>query len=136
MLYSLLAGVTTYYVILFAVGVLVNLQAIQGELIAFAAICFIGAYLAHSSRFVRRMANWLGGIAASFFLAQLILLPILQGSGNVWVTIIAVLVGFACYVRTRFYWHRRYLRRDEQSGCLPAPPFGREWARWLIVIVA
>ena len=136
MLYSALIGIAIYYATLFGVGVLVNSRAIEGTLIAFAAICFVGAYLARNSRFVRRLANTLGGIATVLVLAELLLLPVLQGSGNVWVTIIAVFSGFACYIVTRRYWHRRFLRRDRQSGRRPAPPFGKEWTRWVIAFVA
>lgn len=135
MLYSLLVGVIAYYAILFGVGVLVNAAAIEGTLITFAVICFIGAYLARSSRFVRRMACWLGGISTSLVLARWILLPVLQGTGQIWVTIIGVFAGIACYISTRRYWHRRYLRRDKDNK-RPAPPFGREWVRWVIAFVA
>lgn len=136
MLYSFLVGIVTYYSILFGIGVLVNSRAIEGNLIAFAVIAFVGAYLARNSRFVRRIANTLGGIATVLVLAEMFLLPVLQGSGNVWVTIISVFAGLACYVRTRSYWHRRYLRRDKQSRCRPAPPLGKEWTRWVIAFVA
>lgn len=135
MLYSLLAGFLAYHAILFIVGVLVNTAAIEAYLIPFLVFCFIGAYLARSSRFVRRMACWLGGIATTLVFASWVLLPILQGNGSAWVTIIAIFAGIACYIATRRYWHRRYLRRDKDNN-RPAPPFGKEWVRWLIVIAA
>ncbi len=136
MIYSVLVGVTTYYTVLFGIGVMVNSKAIEGSLIAFAVMAFCGAYLARNSRFVRRLATTLGGIATTLLLAEMFVLPVLQGSGHVWVTIIAVIASLLCYVRTRFYWHRRYLRRDRQSGERPAPPLGREWLRWVIAFVA
>lgn len=136
MLYSILVGIATYYSILWGIGVLVNSQAIEGTLIAFAVFCFIGGYMARKSRLVRRLANTLGGVTTVLVFAEMFLLPVLQGSGNVWVTIISVLAGSACYVGSRFHWCRRYLRRDRQSGHRPAPPFGKEWARWVIVLVA
>lgn len=136
MLYSALVGIAAYYTTLFGVGVLVNSRAIEGTLIVFAVIAFGGAYLARNSQFIRRLANTLGGIATVLVLAEMFLLPVLQGSGNVWVTIISVFAALACYVRTRSYWHRRYLRRDRQSGDRPAPPFGKEWTRWVIAFVA
>lgn len=136
MLYSVLVGISTYYAMIFGVGVLVNSRAIEGTLITFAILAFGGAYLARNSRFVRRLANILGGIATILVLAEMFILPVLQGSGNVWVTIIAVFSGFACYIVTRRYWYRRYLRRDRQSGRRPAPPLGKEWTRWVIAFVA
>lgn len=134
MLYSIALGVLAYHAILFGVGVLVNTVAIEGYFIAFAVLCFICAYLARSSHFVCHMACWLGGISTALVIAQWVLLPILQGNGSAWVTIIAVFAGITCYIATRRYWHRRYLRRDKDNN-RPAPPLGKEWARWLIVIV-
>lgn len=136
MLYSIVVALIIYYTILFGIGVLVNSVAIEGSLIAFAMIAFGGAYLARNSRFVCRLASTLGGIATALVLSEMFLLPVLQGSGNVWVTIIAVFSGFACYIVTRRYWHRRFLRRDRQSGRRPAPPLGKEWTRWVIAFVA
>lgn len=136
MLYSILAGVLAYHAVLFGIGILVNTIAIEGSLIAFTALCLVGGYFARSSRFVRRLAYGMGGIVATLVLAEMLILPILQGSGNVWVTIIAVFAALACYIATRRYWYRRYMRRDRQSRLRPAPPFGQEWARWVILFVA
>ena len=136
MLYSILVGFIAYYGFLFAIGVLVNSIAIEGSLIALAAICFVGAYFARHNRLVRRIANGLGFACATLLVAQWVLLPILQGQGNAWVTIIAVIASVVCYTATRRHWHRRFLRRDPHTGDLPAPPFGREWARWLLAFIA
>lgn len=135
MLYSALVGVASYYAILFFVGVLVNSIAIEGSLIALAAICFCGAYFARQSRFVFRLANTVGGVALALLLASWFLLPILRGTGNVWVTIIAVFAALAAYVGSRRIVHRRWLRRDRRTGERPAPPFGREWCRWVIAFL-
>lgn len=135
MLYSIFAGVAGYYAILFFVGVLVNSIAIEGSLIALAAVCFIGGYYARRSRFVSHLANTVGGVATGLLLASWFLLPILRGTGNVWVTIIAVLIGVAAYIGSRRVVHRRWLRRDRDSGQRPAPPFGREWCRWVIAFL-
>jgi len=135
MLYSILAAIGVYYLVLAVVGILVKSLAVEGSLIAFAAICFIGAYLARSSRFVSRMALWMGGISTAILVCLWCLLPILQGSGNMWVYIISIASGIACYVFSRRYWHRRFLRRDENHN-LPAPPFQKEWARWVLAFVA
>jgi len=134
MLFGILASYACYYAILFLVGVFVNTTAIEGTLIAFATFCFVGAYFARSSRFVSRIANTLGGIATALLLASWILLPILQGSGKVWVTIIAAFTGLFVYILSRRFIHRRWLRRD-RSGNRPAPPFGMEWCRWVIAFV-
>ena len=93
MFYTTIVAFATYYLILFAVGVLVKAVAIEGELIAFAALAFIGAYLVRNySRFVFRLA--LGaGIAVTVLLVGIWgLLPILASSGHTWVLIIAVVV--------------------------------------------
>lgn len=135
MLYSALLGVASYYAIIFMIGVLVNSVVIEGSLIAFAAVCFIGGYFARHSRVVFRLANWLGGIATALVVASWILLPILQGTGKVWVTIIAVFAALAAYIGSRRIVHRRWLRRDRRTGERPAPPFGREWCRWVIAFL-
>ena len=135
MLYSIVVGILAYYLLLAIIGVLVNTMAIEGTLIAFAAFCFIGAYLARSSRFVRRMALWIGGICTGILISCWCLLPILQGSGNMWVYILSIILGIVCYIASRRYWHRRFLRRD-QHGNRPQPPFGREWVRWLLAFIA
>ena len=135
MLYSILAAVASYYGFLFVIGIFVNTIAIQETLIAFAVLCFILGYFARSSKFIHRMANWLGGIAAVFAAVSLFILPILQGTGNTWVIILAVLAGTATYVVSRRYWHRRFLRRNRNTGYRSAPPFGQEWCRWLFAFV-
>lgn len=136
MLYSIVVGIITYYAIFLGIGILVSSKAIEGTLIAFAVFCFIGAYFARKSNFVRRMANIIGGIITSLVIAEIIILPILKGSGNTWIIIISIFAAITCYTITRRYWHRRYLRRDRQTGCRPAPPFGKEWARLVIAFVA
>ena len=136
MLYTVLVAFATYYLILFAVGVLVKAIAIEGELIAFAAICFIGAYLVRNySRFVFRLA--LGaGIAVTVLLVGIWgLLPILSSSGHTWVLIIAVVTGLVMYFYTRPRIYRHYTRRDPVTRIQVAPPFGREWCRWLFIIL-
>ena len=135
MLYSILVGVVGYYAVLFLIGVLVNSIAIEGTLIAFAAMCFVGAYFARNSRVVSRIANTLGGVAVLLLLGSWFLLPTFQRTGNVWITIIAVFLGVAAYIGSRRVVHRRWLRRDRQSGNRPAPPFGKEWCRWVIAFV-
>ena len=136
MLYSIVVGIITYYTILFVIGFLISSKAIEGTLIAFAVFCFIGAYFARKSNFVRRMANIIGGLLTSLVVAEMLILPLLNGSGNTWITIISIFAAITCYTITRRYWHRRYLRRDRQTGCRPAPPFGKEWARLVIAFVA
>ena len=135
MLFLLLVSVASYYAVLFLIGVLVNSVAIEGSLVALATICFVGAYFARSSRFVLRLATTVGGVAAALLIASWLLLPILQGIGNVWVTIIAVIAGVAAYIGSRRVVHRRWLRRNRDSGQRPAPPFGREWCRWVIAFL-
>ena len=135
MIYSIFAGVAIYYATLFIIGVLVNTVAIEGSLIAIATIAFIGAYFARQSRFVLRLATTIGGIAVGLLVASWFLLPILQGTGKVWVTIIAVFAALAVYVGSRRVVHRRWLRRDCRTGERPAPPFGREWLRWVFAFV-
>ena len=128
MLIGILAGVIFYYLLLSIIGVLVKSLALQGTLVVFAVVCFIGGYLARSSRFVSRMAYWLGGITTAIWVIQVLLLPVLTATT---VAVICVLFGLAMFVVSRRPIHRRLLRRD-RNGNRPAPPFGREWCRWLI----
>ena len=135
MLYSIAASIASYYVLLFCVGVLVNTVAIEGSLIALAVICFVGAYYARHSRFVYRMANTIGTVAVGLLLASWVLLPILQGS-KTWFVIISVFVGVAVYIYSRRIIHRRWLRRDQETGdYIVTSPFGREWCRWLVAFL-
>ena len=135
MLESILAGFAAYYVVLYIVHLLVGMNAINGTLIAFAVMCFIGAYFARSSRFVHRMAMILGGISVALALVAILVVPLLQGSGTGWVVTLAILAGIIVYAVTRRFWYRRLFRRDDE-GNLPEVPFGREWVRWLIFFLA
>ena len=135
MLYSTAAGFACYFIIVFTVGVLVNTAAIEGSLIAFGVICFLCAYLVRYSKLVFRLAMGLGSVVSALLVAQWFLLPILAETGNVWPSIIALFVGLAVYLWSRRPVHRRYLRRDPKTGKRPAPPFGREWCRWVFAFV-
>lgn len=130
MLYSIAAALMCYYGIMFVIGVLVNAMAIEESLITLAVVCFIGAYLTRAySRLVFRFAMAIGIAVTTMLVAIWFLLPILAGRGNAWVTIIAIFAGFAVYVATRHHIIR-YFRR------MTAPPFGREWCRWLFAFLA
>lgn len=134
MLYSAMVGFMTYYAVLFVIGVLVNTIAIEGELLTLAVIGFIGAYLVHNySRFVYRMAMGVG-IAASVFLVGIwVLLPIVAGSTTTWLIIFAVFASIAVYVTTRPSIFQYYMTRN--TGSPAAPPYGREWCRWLFIVM-
>lgn len=80
------------------------------------------------------MAYTIGGIAIVLLFATWLLLPVLKRSGKTWVTIVVICVGLSVYIWSRRFVHRRWLRRD-QDGNRPAPPFGREWMRWVVAFV-
>lgn len=128
---SILFGFLTYYVLVYMIGFLVRSAAFEGTLVAIAAAAFIGGYYARSSRLVRRACNWIGGIATAITLGEIILLPLLQGTGTGWLMGFSAIAGIITYVITRRFWHRRFLRRNPQGAFIQAPPFGREWFRWL-----
>lgn len=129
MLYSLLAAFVCYYAILFVIGILVNAMAIEGSLIVLAVICFIGAYLTRIySKVVFRMTMSIGIVATTLLVAIWVLLPILAGNGNVWLRILSIVAGLVVYIATRRHIFHHYLHR-------PAPPFGREWCRWLFAFL-
>ena len=130
MLYSTLVGFMTYYAILFVIGVLVNAMAIEGELITLAVVGFIGAFLVrHYSRFVYRLAMGAGIAVSICLIAIWVFLPMLAGSTNQWLILVAVLAGLVMYVSTRARIFRYYTR------IRTAPPFGVEWFRWLFIVV-
>lgn len=127
MLYSFGIGVLAYYAMLAAIGFLVNCQAAEESIIAFAVICFVGAYLVRTySRFVFRMAMGLGIAATVLTVGVYFLLPLVTKSGIVWVAVIAAAIVYAV---TRRFWFRRYIRR--RDGSVPFPPFGIEVMRWI-----
>ena len=133
MLYSILLGFATYYLVVFFTGVLVNTAAIEGSLITFAVLCFLGAYLTHRySRLVHRLAMTAGIFVTTLLVAKWFLLPLLTLT---WVSILATILGFAVYVWSRRLVYRRYFRRNRTTGARPAPPFGREWCRWVFLFV-
>lgn len=134
MLFSVLAALLCYHGILFLVGVLVSAAAIEGALVTLAIVCFVGGYYARSSVLVRRLCGWIGGIAIALVLATWTVLPILQGTGDRWVIISSVIVAVIIFVSSRRRFYGRWFRRDPRTGHLPAPPFGWEWARWVIAI--
>lgn len=135
MLFSVLAALLCYHGILFLVGALVSAAAIEGSLITLAVVCFVGGYYARSSVWVRRLCGWIGGIAIALVLATWIVLPIFQGTGDTWVIITSVIVAVIIFVASRIRFYGRWFRRNRSTGHLPAPPFGWEWARWLIAIM-
>ena len=129
MLYSFGIGVLAYYAMLAAIGFLVNCQAVEGSIMTFVVICFVGAYLVRSySQLVFRLAMGLGIAAVVVLLAGYFLLPVVSKTGIVWVAVIAAAIVYAA---TRRFWFRRYIRR--RDGSVPFPPFGMEFLRWVAV---
>ena len=135
MLYSSLAGFATYYIVLFVIGIFVNAMALEGELISLAVVCFIGAYLVHRySIFVYRLAMGLGTIATVFLVVFWFILPLLAGTTDLWLIILSVVVALGLYLATRRRVFRHY-NRVTSNGTRVAPPFGREWCRWLFIFM-
>ena len=131
MLYSIAAGIATYYACLALIGVLVNCQAAEGTLIAFAVVCYVGAfYVRNYSRFVYRLAMGLGIAVTVLLIAVYFILPIVTRPAIIW---IAVILGMIVYFITRRFLFRRYIRR--RDGSVPFPPFGIEWTRWVAALV-
>lgn len=131
MLYSIAAGVATYYACLALIGVLVNCQAAGVTLIAFAVVCYVGAfYVRNYSSFVYRLAMGLGIVATVLLVAVYFILPIVTRPAIIW---IAVILGLMVYFVTRRFLFRRYIRR--RDGSIPFPPFGIEWTRWIAAFV-
>lgn len=131
MLYSIAAGIATYYACLALIGVLVNCQAAEGTLIAFAVVCYVGAFYVRSySTFVHRLAMGLGIVATVLLVAVYFILPIVTRPAIIW---IAVILGMIVYFITRRFLFRRYIRR--RDGSVPFPPFGIEWTRWVAALV-
>ena len=126
MLYSIGIGVLAYYAMLAGIGFLLNCQAAEESIIAFAVLSFVGAYLVRTySRFVFRMAMGFGIAATVLTVGVYFLLPLVTKSGIVWTAIIA---GAIVYIVTRRFTFRRFIRRN---GFAPAPPFGIEFMRWV-----
>ena len=131
MLYSIAAGIATYYACLALIGVLVNCQAAEGTLIAFAVVCYVGAfYVRNYSRFMYRLAMGLGIAVTVLLIAVYFILPIVTRPAIIW---IAVILGMIVYFITRRFLFRRYIRR--RDGSVPFPPFGIEWTRWVAALV-
>lgn len=131
MIISIISGVICYYALVFTTGILVNSMAVEGSLITVAALCFIGAYFCRHYRVLHRVCITLGAGATALLLGAWFLLPLLTMK---WVIIASVLFGVLMYAISRRWMHRRFLRRN-RSGVRPAPPFGKEWARWVFAFV-
>lgn len=131
MLILLSAGFAAYYAVLALVGLLLKFHAIEGSLIAFSALCFVGAYFARSSKLVRRLCTWCGGIAATIIIITWIILPVIGGSGTNWVKLVAAITGLLISLRFSFFIWKRYFRRHD--GIRPAPPLNQEWLRWVLL---
>lgn len=131
MFFAIISGIACYYALVFTTGVLVNSMAVEGSLITFTALCFIGAYFCRHQKVLRRLCNTLGGGATSLLLGAWFLLPLLTMK---WVIIASVLFGVLMYAISRRWMHKRFLRKNS-SGVRPAPPFGKEWARWVFAFV-
>ncbi len=137
MLYSIATGFVTYAIIVFVIGLFASFAPIMGSLVAFGILCLIGGYIARSSRLVRRMAYGVGGFLIALFAVSEFLMPAIQGQKSFVITL-AILFGVIVYVLTRRLTFRRYVtrRRNEYGQMVrPAPPFGREWMRWLFAFV-
>ena len=135
MLYSCMVGFAVYYVVLFVIGVLVSAMAIEGDLITLAVIGFIGAYCVRNySRFIHRLAMGVGIAATIVLLVIWVILPMLAGSTDKWLVIVSVIAGLVMYLATRRPIFRHYTVHPD--GTPAAPPFGREWCRWLFIILA
>ena len=132
MLYSIAAGFAAYWAFVALAGVLLNLKAVEATLLFFGIVCFGGAYFARNSRFVRRMCNWIGGICVAIFLVTQFALPLLQGNQSLVVSI-AIIFGLVVYGATRVLTWRHYFGR--RGHVRPVPPFGKEWARWVLFFV-
>lgn len=131
MIFSLISGIVCYYAIVFMTGVLANSAAVESSLIAFAALCFIGAYFCRHYRVLHRVCITLGAGTTALLLGAWFLLPLLTMK---WVIIASVLFGVLMYAISRRWMHKRFLKRNS-SGVRPAPPFGKEWARWVFAFV-
>ena len=135
MLYSALVSIATYYIVWFVLGILTNALAFEGQFITLAVIGFIGAYYVRNySRFVYRMAMVVGVFATICLVAIWGILPMLANSTNKWLIILAVIAGLVMYFATRLRIYQHYTRRTP-AGTLTAPPFGKEWCRWLFIIM-
>ena len=131
MLYSIAAGIATYYACLALIGVLLNCQAAEGTIIAFAVVCYVGAFCVRSySNFVHKLAIRLGIITTVLLVVIYFVLPIVTRPAIIW---IAVILGIIVYFTTRRILFRRYIRRSD--GSIPFPPFGIEWMRWIATFV-
>jgi len=134
MLYSFLAGLALYYVLTFVIGLVVAFQAIESSFIAFTVIAFLIAYLARNySRTLNRLSMRLGIITLSVLLLTSFLLMIPKKA----ILLVAVILGLVIYTITRRRIYRYYNRPnpEEPEGTRVAPPLGREWCRWLCIIM-
>lgn len=131
MLILLSAGFAAYYTVLALVGLLLKFHAIEGSLIAFASICFVGAYFARSSRPVRRLCLWCGGITATITIITWIILPVIGGSGTNWVKLVAAITGLLVSLRFSLFIWKKYFQKVD--GERPTPPFNLEWLRWVLL---
>ena len=136
MLYSVAVGFVTYALMVLVIGLFSSIAPIMGTFLAFGVICLIGGYIARNSRLVRRMCYGLGGFLIAIFAVSEFLMPAIQGQKALFIAI-AALFGVVVYVVTRRFTFRRYVNRRMVNGLMvrPAPPFGREWMRWLFAFV-
>ena len=136
MLYSLAVGFGSYAIMVFVIGMFASMAPVMGTFLAFGVLCLIGGYLARNSRPVRRMAYGIGGFCIAVFAVSEFLMPALQGQKSLLIAI-ATLFGAVVYALTRRFTFRRYVQRRDEHGQVfrPAPPYGREWMRWLFAFV-
>jgi len=135
MLYSLAIGFATYGLMVFVIGLFATMAPVMETCLVFGIICLIGGYLARNYRPVSRIAYLLGGFCIALFAITEFILPTLQGQKSVLIAI-AILFGALVYAVTRIFTFRRYIgRRVNGRFVRPAPPYGREWLRWLFTFV-
>lgn len=148
MLYSILVAFLTYYGILLFTGLLVKSKAICGLAIFIAVACFWLASATGGRRSERNCGTpghnlliWLGSIFCILGLMPLIVLPVIGGSGLVWVRWTSVLAGTIIFLSTRRHWYYRWYQRYipyvtiNGARIRPQPPLGQEWLRWLLVFI-
>ena len=133
MLYSVAASFGFYALVVYLIGLMVSMGPVMGYFLAFGVIALIGGYFARHSRIVSRLCYGIGGFCIAIYVVSEFLMPALVGQKALVITV-AVILGVAIYGVTRYFTFRRYVRRrPDGNGHMvrPAPPFGREWGRWL-----
>jgi len=132
----LFSGHLVYKAVQFMTGLIAlsKAAALDGSLIAIAVIAIVAAYYARRVRTISVASAAIAGIAIFLLLSGEFILPLLGGNRTAVIAFSAA-IGFIVYLLSRIPIYLRWFRRHRYSGERPAPPFGREWCRWVIAFL-